>query len=86
MYQARGNVNQSNARNSATQNYVQKDAAGPSAHKFNLQHVVDDSCSFFEQMEKKNEGSLEKMLVGIRDQVEKGKVNIQKREQYDPQR
>ena len=83
MYQLRGNVNQSNARTSATQNYVQKDAA-PNAHKFNLQHVVDDSCSFFEQMEKKNEGSLEKMLVGIRDQVEKGKVNIQKREQYDP--
>ena len=85
MYQLRGNVNQSNARSSATQSYVQKDAA-PNAQKFNLQHVVDDSCSFFEQMEKKNEGSLEKMLVGIRDQVEKGKVNIQKREQYDPKR
>ena len=37
-------------------------------------------------MEKKNEGSLEKMLINIRDQVEKGKVNIDKREQYDPYR
>ena len=37
-------------------------------------------------MEKKNEGSLEKMLVNIRDQVEKGKVNVDKREQYDPYR
>ena len=52
--------------------------------KFSLMHVVDDSCSFFEQMEKKNEGSLEKMLVNIRDKVEKSKVNIDKREQYDP--
>ena len=37
-------------------------------------------------MEKKNEGSLEKMLIGIRDKVEKGKLRIDKREQYDPQR
>ena len=83
MYTQKGNVNQTIVRTSATNNYVQKDAA-PQAQKFNLQNVVDDSCSFFEQMEKKEEGSLEKMLVGIRDKVEKGKVNIQKREQYDP--
>ena len=83
MYTQKGNVNQSSIRSSATNNYVQKNAA-PVAQKFNLQNVVDDSCSFFEQMEKKEEGSLEKMLVGIRDKVEKGKVNIQKREQYDP--
>ena len=83
MYTQKGNVNQAAIRTSATNNYVQKDSA-PQAQKFNLQNVVDDSCSFFEQMEKKEEGSLEKMLVGIRDKVEKGKVNIQKREQYDP--
>ena len=56
----------------------------PKAEKFNLQTVVDDSCSFFEHMEKKNEGSLEKMLVGIRDNVENGKVNVLKRYHPDP--
>ena len=66
MYLRRGNINQSNVNKSATQNYVPKDAA-PIDKRFNLQNVVDDSCSFFEQMEKKKEGSLEQMLVGIRD-------------------
>ena len=85
MYLNRGNINQSNVNKSATQNYVYKDNA-PIEKRFNLQNVVDDSCSFFEQMEKKKEGSLEQMLVGIREKVEKGKVKIEKREQYDPQR
>ena len=85
MYLNRGNINQSNVNKSATQNYVYKDNA-PIEKRFNLQNVVDDSCSFFKQMEKKKEGSLEQMLVGIREKVEKGKVKIEKREQYDPQR
>lgn len=54
--------------------------------KFTLQHIVDDSCHYFECMERKNAGNLEKMLTGIRDKVEDGKLNIDKREQYDPQR
>lgn len=48
--------------------------------------MIVDSTSFYEQMEKKKEGSIETMLTGLRDQIVKGKVNIDRSYRYDPQR
>ena len=49
-----------------------------------LQDVISDSCNFYEQMEHAKEGSIERMLNNLRTKIDDGKVNINKREQYDP--
>ena len=49
-----------------------------------LQEMVNQSCSFYEHMESKHEGSIEMMLTDLRKKIESGKVKIDKREQYDP--
>ena len=54
--------------------------------KISLATVVDESCTFYEQMERRKKGSLETMLKGLKDKIETGKVKIEKREQYDPAR
>ena len=48
-----------------------------------LQQVISDSCSYYEKMEHREEGSLERMLQGLRNKIEVNKVRVQKREQYD---
>ena len=49
-----------------------------------LQDVISDSCNFYEQMEHSKEGSIERMLTNLRTKIDTGKVNVNKREQYDP--
>ena len=51
-----------------------------------LQQMISDSCSFYEKMEKQNEGSIEKMLNDLRTKIDKGRIKIDKRDQYDPNR
>jgi len=48
--------------------------------------MITDSCGFYEKMESKKEGSIETMLTGLRTQIDKGKVNIDRCYKYDPQR
>lgn len=55
-------------------------------HTLHLQEMITDSCTFYERMEKKKEGAIENMLSGLRDQIDKGKVNVEHCYQYDPQR
>ena len=45
--------------------------------------MITESCNFYEHMERNQEGSIEKMLTGLRDKIEIGKVKIEKRNQYD---
>ena len=49
-----------------------------------LQDVISDSCNFYEKMENTKEGSIEQMLTNLRTKIDDGKVNVNKREQYDP--
>ena len=52
----------------------------------NLQELVSASCSFYEEMEKKKEGSIETMLDELRSKIAGGKVKLDVRVQYDPNR
>ena len=54
--------------------------------KINLATVIDESCTFYEEMEKRKKGSLEAMLDGIKDKIETGKVRIEKEQRFDPNR
>ena len=48
--------------------------------------MITESCSFYEQMEKQNEGSIERMLEDLRTKIDKGRIKIDKRDHFDPQR
>lgn len=52
----------------------------------NLQEMVSASCSFYENMEKKEEGSIERMLGNLRTKIQDGKVRLDVTQKYDPQR
>ena len=47
-------------------------------HTLHLQEMITDSCTYYERMEKKKEGAIESMLTGLRDKIDKGKVNIER--------
>ena len=46
-------------------------------YTLHLQEMITDSCTFYERMEKKKEGAIENMLSGLRNQIDKGKVNVE---------
>jgi len=62
------------------------DKDGNEIYTVHLQEMITDSCGFYEKMESKKEGSIETMLTGLRNQIDKGKVNIDRSYKYDPNR
>ena len=62
------------------------DSQGTTMNRIHLQQMITDSCTFYEHMEKQKEGSIERMLTDIRTKIDKGKVKVEKRDQYDPKR
>mmetsp|Transcript_12971 Transcript_12971/g.17478 ORF Transcript_12971/g.17478 Transcript_12971/m.17478 type:complete len:86 (-) Transcript_12971:93-350(-) len=47
-------------------------------YQIHLQEMITDSCSFYEKMERQKEGAIENMLTGLRSQIDKGKVKIER--------
>ena len=52
--------------------------SGGDPQYMHLQEMITDSCSFYEQMERQKEGAIENMLTGLRTQIDKGKVKIER--------
>lgn len=49
-----------------------------------LQNLKGEAQEYFEDLQKKHGGNLENMLELTRMSIEKSKVNVEKREHYDP--
>ena len=49
-----------------------------------LQNLQGEAQEYFENLQDKYGGNLENMLELTRMSIEKSKVNVEKREQYDP--